>query len=266
MTSTQHPSTDGADRAAQQPSRQGDGKLGLLVCGIVAGPLFFAIFSIAGALRSNYDPLRHPISSLMFGPGGWVQSVNFLLTGTLVTLFDGGSVIGSRTGRWPYGAHLAHGGRDWAHRRRPVRSGSVERISARHTTNCRPPPPTGWCVHDLCSTPVFTALPAACIVLARRFAKNSMTSWAVYSAISGALMVIFFVLSGVAFAGFGAADPDRGAPAAPDPRHWPGFWIAAIGWRFIRSRRVQALPSARALSPRSPDLRSAWSAARSAVR
>jgi len=98
MTSTRHPSTDGADQAAHQPSRQGAGGIGLLVCGMVAGPLFFAIFSIAGALRSNYDPLRHPISSLMFGSGGWVQSVNFLLTGTLVTLFGWG--FGHRFAPW----------------------------------------------------------------------------------------------------------------------------------------------------------------------
>ena len=53
----------------------------------MAGPLFLAIFLTAGALRPDYDPLRHPVSSLEFGPGGWVQRLNFLLTGTLVTLF-----------------------------------------------------------------------------------------------------------------------------------------------------------------------------------
>jgi hypothetical protein len=31
-----------------------------------------------------------PVSSLEFGPQGWVQSVNFILTGTLVTLFGWG--------------------------------------------------------------------------------------------------------------------------------------------------------------------------------
>ena len=98
MTSTRHLPTDGADQAAQQPSRQGEGGIGLLVCGIVAGPFFFAIFSIAGALRSDYDPLRHPISSLMFGPGGWVQSVNFLLTGPSSHCLDGG--FGHRFAPW----------------------------------------------------------------------------------------------------------------------------------------------------------------------
>jgi Protein of unknown function (DUF998) len=61
--------------------------IALLACGVAAGPLFFTIFLTAGVLRPDYDPFRHPVSSLEFGPRGWVQSVNFILTGTLVTLF-----------------------------------------------------------------------------------------------------------------------------------------------------------------------------------
>ena len=38
-------------------------RIALLVCGMVAGPLFFAIFLTAGAVRPDYDPLRHPVSS-----------------------------------------------------------------------------------------------------------------------------------------------------------------------------------------------------------
>jgi Protein of unknown function (DUF998) len=60
---------------------------GSLVCGLLAGPFFFLTFSVAGAVRPGYDPLRHPISSLEFGPDGWVQHLNFVFTGTLVTLF-----------------------------------------------------------------------------------------------------------------------------------------------------------------------------------
>src|SRR5215211_1400587 len=59
----------------------------LLVGGMIAGPLFFLTFSVAGAIRPKYDPLRHPVSSLEFGPEGWVQHLNFLGAGTLVSLF-----------------------------------------------------------------------------------------------------------------------------------------------------------------------------------
>ena len=47
---------------------------------------------------------------------------------------------------------------------------------------------------------MFTALPLACIVLTRRFAKVRMIGWALYSSVSAALMAILFVLSSIAFA------------------------------------------------------------------
>jgi hypothetical protein len=58
---------------------------------MVAGPLFFLVFTVAGLVRPDYDPLRHPVSSLEFGPTGWVQALNFIVTGTLVTLLLGAS-------------------------------------------------------------------------------------------------------------------------------------------------------------------------------
>jgi hypothetical protein len=138
----------------------------------VAGPLFFAIFLIAGALRPDYDPLRHPVSSLELGPTGWVQSLNFILTGTLVVLFG----IGIRStvrklggGRVPIlfmlvGAGLIGAG-----------------LFAPDPLSGYPPgtPPAAVSpslhrvLHDLFSTPVFTALPAACIILSRGCAEGS---------------------------------------------------------------------------------------------
>jgi Protein of unknown function (DUF998) len=32
--------------------------------------------------RDGYRPLRHPVSSLTLGPGGWDQAANFAVTGT----------------------------------------------------------------------------------------------------------------------------------------------------------------------------------------
>jgi hypothetical membrane protein len=172
----------------------------------VAGPLFFAIFLIAGALRPDYDPLRHPVSSLELGPTGWVQSLNFILTGTLVVLFG----IGIRStvrklggGRVPIlfmlvGAGLIGAG-----------------LFAPDPLSGYPPgtPPAAVSpslhrvLHDLFSTPVFTALPAACIILARRFAKRRRIGWAIYSALSAAMMIILFVMSSIAFA--------QGSPLTP---------------------------------------------------
>src|SRR5512133_3428564 len=111
MTHPHQPSSLPADRvsATSTPSRRPSI---FLACGIVAGPLFFLLFTIAGLLRPGYDPLRHPVSSLEFGPQGWVQALNFIATGTLVTLLLGRPITCSLA-RWrPYRSRADHGG--WA--------------------------------------------------------------------------------------------------------------------------------------------------------
>jgi len=55
----------------------------LLRGGAAAGPAFLSTALIAGAVRKDYRPLRHPMSSLALGPGGGVQVTNFLVTGGL---------------------------------------------------------------------------------------------------------------------------------------------------------------------------------------
>jgi len=39
----------------------------LLIAGAVAGPLFTIAWFLEGATRANYNPLRHPVSSLALG-------------------------------------------------------------------------------------------------------------------------------------------------------------------------------------------------------
>jgi hypothetical protein len=70
----------------------------LLPCGVVAGPLFVAAFLVEGATRADYDPLRHPVSSLQLGGTiGWTQIANFIIAG-LLTL---GFALGVRSALWP---------------------------------------------------------------------------------------------------------------------------------------------------------------------
>ncbi len=55
----------------------------LLGCGIIAGPLF-VVASLAQAFtRTGFDLARHPISLLSLGSLGWVQIVNFVVSGAL---------------------------------------------------------------------------------------------------------------------------------------------------------------------------------------
>ena len=58
-------------------------------------------------------------------------------------------------------------------------------------------------LHDLFSLPAFVALGAACFVFGRRFAARGERGWAIYSAVSGLVVAVAFVLAG---AGFGQAE------------------------------------------------------------
>src|SRR3954468_19301733 len=56
----------------------------LLGGGGIAGPLFVAVFLVAGATRAGYNAKRHPVSLLALGAAGWVQTASFVVTGALV--------------------------------------------------------------------------------------------------------------------------------------------------------------------------------------
>lgn len=55
----------------------------LLACGIVAGPLFLAVWLFQALTRDGFDPGRHPLSLLSLGELGWIQIANFVVTGLL---------------------------------------------------------------------------------------------------------------------------------------------------------------------------------------
>ena len=56
----------------------------LLACGMVVGPFYLAVGLIQAFVRDGFDFTRHPLSLLANGPGGWVQTANFLLSGLMV--------------------------------------------------------------------------------------------------------------------------------------------------------------------------------------
>jgi hypothetical protein len=71
----------------------------LLTAGIVAGPLFLAVWALQAFTRDGFDPGRHPISLLSLGQLGWIQIANFVVTGALLV----GCAVGLR--------HVLHRGR-----------------------------------------------------------------------------------------------------------------------------------------------------------
>jgi hypothetical membrane protein len=59
----------------------------LLTAGFIAGPLFLIISLIQGVMRQGFDLSHQPISFLSVGDLGWIQVVNFVVTGLLVLAF-----------------------------------------------------------------------------------------------------------------------------------------------------------------------------------
>jgi hypothetical protein len=126
---------------------------------VIAGPLFVLVFLIEGAITPDYDPQRHPVSSLALGPFGWTQTLNFMVVGLLTLAFTLGLV------RLPGARHKVGG--SWSV------SGGVGLIGAgaflTDPVSGYPPgtPPmpveatTSGALHDLSSVAAFFALGAA---------------------------------------------------------------------------------------------------------
>src|SRR4030088_226579 len=75
----------------------------LLVCGVVAGPLFAVVGLIQAFTRPGFDIRRHALSLLENGDLGWIQMTSFVVTGLL--FFSSAVGMGqvmrdSRGGRW----------------------------------------------------------------------------------------------------------------------------------------------------------------------
>lgn len=56
----------------------------LLGYGVLAGPFYLIVALLQAFLRDGFDLKRHALSHLANGPGGWVQTANFVLTGLMV--------------------------------------------------------------------------------------------------------------------------------------------------------------------------------------
>lgn len=168
---------------------------GLLWCGIAGPVLFVAVFLVEGATRADYSPLRHPVSSLQLGELGWMQTANFVVTGTLLVAF----AVGART------AWRRYGGGVWV----PLLVALVG-IGLVGAGVFRTDPVSGYppgtplipegtlpgALHDAFSTPVFLGLPVACCVAAYRFGKRGRRGWVAYSLVTApAFLVGFFAAS-----------------------------------------------------------------------
>ena len=178
-----------------------DSKTGLLlICGALAGPFFTVLWFITGLNHANYDPMRHPISSLAIGESGWTQVTNFIITGilTLALAFGLRSALGSRGGsKW---------GVIWI---TAIGIGFLgAALFVADPMNGYPPgtplllmqPTVIGRLHRLFSALVFFGIPGAAFSLGSLFAKNGEQAWATYSRVTAIAFIVMFVLTSIGFA------------------------------------------------------------------
>src|SRR5207244_8571843 len=75
----------------------------LLLCGVVAGPLYILVGGIEMLTRPGFDPTRHDLSPMSNGSLGWIHINLLILTGLLTCAVAGGMrrvLHGSRGGTW----------------------------------------------------------------------------------------------------------------------------------------------------------------------
>src|SRR5205814_1778934 len=75
----------------------------LLTAGVVAGPLYIVMSLLQAGVRGGFDMRRHPFSLLTTGHLGWIQAINFVVAGLLMTAGALGlrqALRGGRGGTW----------------------------------------------------------------------------------------------------------------------------------------------------------------------
>lgn len=187
----------------------------LLGCGVLAGPFYLAVGLIQAVLREGFDFSRHPLSVLANGPGGWVQTANFVISGALVIAAAAGFARvlgpGSRVMSWFLGAFGASMMAAAAFPADPADGfppGTPEGMPTSITT-------TGL-VHFAAAGLGFLALAVSCFVAARTMSRRNVSSLARLSFFSGAAIVLGF---------FGGMAPPIGVL---------GIWFAVVvGWAWL---------------------------------
>ncbi|HWZ23234.1 MAG TPA: DUF998 domain-containing protein [Cytophagaceae bacterium] len=170
-----------------------------LWCGVISSILFVTTFSIEGATRIGYDPLRYPISSLSIGMLGWIQITNFLVTGFFILAFAVGlrrTLRYSIGGVWGplligfVGIGLIGGG--------IFSTDPVFGYPTNMPLLLKQQSVHGH-LHNIFSMLVFIGLPIACFVFCRRFIILRKPGWAAYSMLTAIAMPVTFILAGGGF-------------------------------------------------------------------
>jgi hypothetical protein len=191
---------------------------------VVAGPFYLAVGLLQAFLRDGFDLARHPLSVLANGPGGWVQTANFVITGLMVlaAAVGFGRVLGpkSRAVTWFLGGFGL--------------SMILAAVFPADPVDGFPPgTPEGFptsistrgLLHFVAGALGFTCLAISCLAAARAMSRRQLSSLARLSLLSGLGILLGF------FGGFAL------------PVGILGIWFAVVvgwAWLTIMSLRLNA--------------------------
>ncbi|MEU3724658.1 DUF998 domain-containing protein [Streptomyces sp. NPDC031705] len=171
--------------------------------GMVAGPLFLAIGLAQGFARDGFDFTRNAISQLALGESGWVQTVNFLLAGALLTAGAAGLrrvLRGGPGGTWSPVLVGVFALSFWVAAAFPADAGAGFPVGAPDATAMS----GHGTVHMFGGTVGYLALCAAFVVLARPLAARGLRGWAVASRVVPVVVLAGFMASAVSVLAFTA--------------------------------------------------------------
>ena len=187
----------------------------LLGFGILVGPFYLTVGLAQAFVRDGYDFGRHALSHLANGPGGWVQTANFLLSGLRVLAAAVGfaRLLGkSRAMAWFLGGFGASMLVAAVFRADPVDGfppGTPEGFPRSIST-------TGL-IHFIAGALGFTFLGVSCFAAARALSRRSAPSLARLSFFAGLVVLVGF-FGGPFFSSAGIL----------------GIWISVVvGWAWL---------------------------------
>jgi hypothetical protein len=195
----------------------------LLGYGVVVGPFYLVVGLAQALLRDGFDLKRHPLSVLANGSWGWVQTVNFVLSGLMVLAAAVGfqRVLGpkSRAMCWflgGFGVSMLVAS--------VFRADPVDGFPA--GTPVGPPTSisTSGMIHLIAGVLGFTFLGVSCFLGARAMARRNAVVPARLSVLAG-LSVLLGFFGGAAFANgsFGVL----------------GIWYSVlVGWSWLAAMSI----------------------------
>jgi hypothetical membrane protein len=223
----------------------------LIACGAIGPLLFIIVFLIEGATRPGYNAWHNYVSSLSLSDQGWMQIANFLICGLLTLCFAVGlrQALGPGKGSvWGpmmlgvFGLALIVAGLF-------VTDPSLGYPVGTHSSG---PQTLHGIVHGVAGLIAFSSVAIASFVMARRFAGDpNWKGWALYSLVTGVLVVVFFIAATTASAldenGVLSGSPTGLLQRLAIIAGWG--WIALLAMRLLSKMRSPASTRERLSKP-----------------